>query len=50
MPFLLGLVWILVISARLAIRRGATTETESAAAPAYRPAEVRDAAAPAATR
>jgi hypothetical protein len=50
MPFLLGLVWILVVSVRLAIRGGATTETESAADPAYRPAELRDAAAPTASR
>jgi hypothetical protein len=50
MPFLLGLIWILVVSVRLAIRRGETTETRPLVAPAYRPAEVEDAAAPAASR
>ena len=49
-PFLLGLVWTLVVSVRLAIRRGANTATGPAADSAYRPAELRDATAPAASR
>ncbi|HEX4699143.1 MAG TPA: hypothetical protein VH857_07255 [Actinomycetes bacterium] len=50
-PFLLGLIWILVVSARLAFRRGETIGTAPVgAAPAYRPGEVRDAAASAASR
>jgi hypothetical protein len=50
MPFLLSLVWVLVVSVRLAIRRGGTVETGAAGPSAYRPAEVEDAAAPAASR
>jgi hypothetical protein len=50
MPFLLGLAWVLVVSVRLAVRPGTGPATQRDEDPAYRPAEVRDAAAAAASR
>jgi hypothetical protein len=49
-PFLLGLVWVLVVSIRLAVRPGTGSATERAADPAYRPGEVGDATVAVASR